>query len=93
MLYAWITLQSFQSLAIAILFFSETVKHYCFECDKYGFERLGLINSLLKRPNIYKSLNELNALNLLTSIPEISCEENETLTDIIIEFIRKYMSL
>ena len=67
---------------------SETVQHYFFECDKYEFERLGLINSLLKRPNIYKSINELNTQNLLTGIPEISRAENEILIDIIIEFIR-----
>ena len=67
---------------------SEKVPHYFFEYHKYEFERLGLINSLLKRPNIYKSINELNARNLPTGIPEIPCAENEILIDIIIEFIR-----
>ena len=51
-------------------------------------ERLELINSLMKCPNIYKNLNELNARNIFTGISEVSCEANEMLIDIIIDFIQ-----
>ena len=50
---------------------SEMVQYYGFECDKYEVEKLGLINIILKCPNIYKSLNELNSRNLLIGIPEV----------------------
>ena len=67
----------------------ETVQHYTFDCAKYEVERLKLISSLLKYTIIYESLNELNARNLITGIPELLCEDNEKLFDIFIELIQR----
>lgn len=65
----------------------ESAQHFFFHCEKYEVERLEFINSLLKSPTIYSNLKELNAKNLLTGIPEIANKDNETLIDLIINFL------
>ena len=65
----------------------ETTKHFFFHCEKYGVERLDLINALLNSPTIYSNLKELNAKNLLSGIPEITSKDNEALSDLVIKFL------
>ena len=65
----------------------ESAQHFFFHCKKFEVERLELIDSLQRSPNIYGNLTAINALNLLKGLPENQKDDNKTLCDMIFKFV------
>ena len=66
----------------------ETIDHFILECPNHVTERTNLINSLIMKPNIYSKIT-ICANNLLFENPELSCEENCQLIELVMLFINQ----
>lgn len=66
----------------------ETRRHYLLECPLFADQRVELMNSLVSHPEIYRAIT-VDDSSLLFGSPELSIPLNNSLTTIVINYIRE----